>query len=175
MEIRTYNAGEIPCLVLKGIEEFLFPCLTRNEDQLKDIDIFRMHNKQSAYLIAEDKGSIVATARVIAKVKPEHKLPVEYSLNESGKEFNLSDALPVCEIGGLKICDKLKIIEKGPVLKSVLDNCGTYVLSNGFKFIYATCAEHLTNFYISKVFFKFEDYVYYGNKKYCALSRKIAS
>ena len=160
--LEVFCPGRITQKELSEIEDFLYP-----ENQYApyvkrmEVQISREYLDRTTIIVFRKKGKIIATCRFITKWSAEEEIPIEcarvlsitdpilkaLNIFRPGEKFRvhkIPGALPVCEIGGLRVLSPEDDPEITPrthyrALKSVLDKCEAIVLDQGYRTDFCTC------------------------------------
>jgi hypothetical protein len=167
--------------LLNRLEQFRLPPVEYSSEAHRDLELKydREYNSRSIYIICFAQGStdFIAVLRIIIKKFAAEKLPIEYArvaaiTDNTGKVpatmtigecFAIdagSDALPVCEIGGLRVAeiDPAKGIDsrlRYHALIAIMNTCISQVCRRRFRAVFLTCVgtQHMERLYHDKVQF----------------------
>lgn len=154
---RIFKDGKIPEQVLLDIEEYRFPHVEVLRDEKLRID--RRYNDRATFIVKYEKEKIVGVIRIVPKLFPADKLPIEFSTLRNGNNFEVQD-VNVCEATSLKV-SKYKLVFEMFDLSSKL-------MRNEYRSVYLTCVDKLVSFYEAFGFRKL-DTVHYEKQAFQAM------
>jgi hypothetical protein len=185
--LEMFRPGEMTVEAEEKVNHFLFPKEKYADEVTRrtEIQINNQYRNRATIFVFFKGTRILATCRIIAKVKPEDILPIEVSevtsitdpkfssyLNK-GSPFSASlfpDALPSCELGGLRAIESttdtaITMRERYEALSSVLLASETVAIQQGFKVGFLTCVgtQNLKKLYEERFGFKEIAEVNYGD------------
>jgi hypothetical protein len=146
--IKVYEPHNMPDRIAERVERFRIPRSDFSSECAwqKEVAIDRSYNNRVITIVASLEREIIATARIILKLKTSELLPIEHSKVVSvfgnmsvpglkiGKHFRPDLVLPQCEIGGFRAIDQNKgvsVRDRHFSLYSVAKRCETEVYKRG--------------------------------------------